>query len=193
MNYKRIKQNYVHKTAIIDWKNLIIGVNNFIGPYVTIGGNAQHPRKRNNGKIYIGNNNVFNEYVNIHRPTNKKKKTIIGNNNYIMNSTTIDHDCCLENNIVLSSNVILGGNVHIMEGAQLGIKTIVHQNQLIGSFSMLGMGSIVTKKKNIIPGYVFYGKPVKKIKLNNVGLKRNKLSRDKLKKETIRFKNLKIR
>jgi len=193
MNYKRIKQNYVHKTAIIDWKNLIIGVNNFIGPYVTIGGNAQHPRKRNNGKIYIGNNNVFNEYVNIHRPTNKKKKTIIGNNNYIMNSTTIDHDCCLENNIVLSSNVILGGNVHIMEGAQLGIKTIVHQNQLIGSFSMLGMGSIVTKKKNIIPGYVFYGKPVKKIKLNNVGLKRNKISRDKLKKEIIRFKNLKIR
>jgi UDP-N-acetylglucosamine acyltransferase len=193
MNYKRIKKNYVHKTAIIDWKNLIIGVNNFIGPYATIGGNAQHPRKGNNGKIYIGNNNVFNEYVNIHRPTNKKKKTIIGNNNYIMNSTTIDHDCCLENNIVLSSNVILGGNVHIMEGAQLGIKTIVHQNQLIGSFSMLGMGSIVTKKKNIIPGYVFYGKPVKKIKLNNVGLKRNKLSRDKLKKETIRFKNLKIR
>lgn len=193
MNYKRIKKNYVHKTAIIDWKNLIIGVNNFIGPYVTIGGNAQHPRKKNNGKIYIGNNNVFNEYVNIHRPTNKKKKTIIGNNNYIMNSTTIDHDCCLENNIVLSSNVILGGNVHIMEGAQLGIKTIVHQNQLIGSFSMLGMGSIVTKKKNIIPGYVFYGKPVKKIKLNNIGLKRNKISRDKLKKETIRFKNLKIR
>lgn len=154
MNYKRIKKNHVHKTAIIDWKNLIIGVNNFIGPYVTIGGNAQHPRKRNNGKIYIGNNNVFNEYVNIHRPTNKKK-TIIGNNNYIMNSTTIDHDCCLENNIVLSSNVILGGNVHIMEGAQLGIKTIVHQNQLIGSFSMLGMGSIVTKKKILFQDMFF--------------------------------------
>ena len=56
MVYKKIK-NYVHKTAT-DWKNLIIGTNNIIGPYVIIGGNAQHPRK-NNGKIYIGNNNVL--------------------------------------------------------------------------------------------------------------------------------------
>ena len=77
MVYKKIKKNYVHKTAIIDWKNLIIGTNNIIGPYVIIGGNAQHPRKKNNGKIYIGNNNVFNEFVNIHRPTNKKKKNNI--------------------------------------------------------------------------------------------------------------------
>ena len=64
-----------------------------------------------------------------------------------MNSTTIDHDCYLEDDIVLSSNVILGGNIHIMKNANLGIKTIVHQNQVIGSFSMIGMGSIITKKK----------------------------------------------
>ena len=37
MIYKSIKKNYVHKTAIIDWKNLIIGTDNFIGPYVVIG------------------------------------------------------------------------------------------------------------------------------------------------------------
>ena len=190
MIYKKIKKNYVHKTAIVDWKNLIIGTNNFIGPYVVIGGNAQHPRKKSNGKIYIGNNNVFNEYVNIHRPTIKKKKTIVGNNNYIMNSSTIDHDCCIEDNVLMSSNVILGGGVYVMKNAQLGIKTIVHQNQLIGSFSMIGMGSIITKKKIILPGYIFYGKPVKKVKLNKIGLKRFKILNKDLKKETIRFKKL---
>ena len=79
-------------------------------------------QERSNGKIYIGNNNVFNEYVNIHRPTNKKK--IIGDNNYIMNSSTIDHDCYIENNVVMSSNVILGGGVRVMNGAQLGIKLL---------------------------------------------------------------------
>ena len=72
-----------------------------------------------------------------------------------MNSSTIDHDCYIENNVVMSSNVILGGGVRVMNGAQLGIKTIVHQNQIIGSFSMIGMGSIITKKKNIFPGYIF--------------------------------------
>ena len=41
-----------------------------------------------------------------------------------MNSSTIDHDCCIEDNVVvMSSNVILGGGVHVMKSAQLGIKT----------------------------------------------------------------------
>ena len=46
MTYQKIKGNLVHKTAVVDWKNLIIGKNNYIGPYVVIGGNAQHPRKK---------------------------------------------------------------------------------------------------------------------------------------------------
>ena len=69
-----------------------------------------------------------------------------------MNSTTIDHDCFIENNVILSSNVILGGNIHIMNGAQLGIRTIVHQNQIIGSYSMIGMNNTITK--NVFPFYI---------------------------------------
>ena len=107
-----------------------------------------------------------------------------------MNSTTIDHDCFIENNVILSSNVILGGNIHIMNGAQLGIRTIVHQNQIIGSYSMLGMNSMITKKSIIDPGYIFYGRPVKKVKKNLIGLKRNKITADNLIKEKKRFKLL---
>ena len=190
MNYQKKKGNLIHKTAVINWKNLKIGINNKIGPYVVIGGEAQHPRKKSNGIIYIGDNNVFNEYCNVHLPTSRKKKTFIGNSNYIMNSTTIDHDCYIEDNVILSSNVVLGGNVYIMKGAQLGIRTIVHQNQVIGSYSMIGMGTLITKKKLIEPGYIFYGKPVKKIKSNNVALKRKKISDQKLKNELIRFNKL---
>ena len=103
-------------------------------------GNQAQWKNKNSGKIVIGNGNVFNEYTNIHLPTSIKKKTPIGNNNYIMNSTTIAHDCFLEDDVILSSNVILGGNIHIMKNANLGIKTIVHQNQVIGSFSMIVWG-----------------------------------------------------
>ena len=116
--------NLVHPTAVINWKKLLIGKNNKIGPYVIIGNDAQHSRKKSYGKIKIGNNNTINEYCNIHLPTIRNKVTFIGNNNYLMNSTTIDHDCYIENNVILSSNVILGGNVHVMNGAQLGIRTI---------------------------------------------------------------------
>ena len=191
LNYKKIKNNLVHITAVINWKKVEIGSGNKIGPYVVIGNDAQHPKKKSSGKIIIGNKNTFNEFVNIHLPTNLKKQTKIGNNNYFMNSSTIDHDCTIEDNIILSSNTILGGNVIIMKNAQLGIRTSVHQNQVIGSYSMIGMHSIITKKLKVEPGFVFYGKPAKKMKKNLVGIKRNKISSDILKKEYKRFVLLK--
>jgi len=190
LRFNKVKGNLIHKTAVINWNKLIIGKNNIIGPYVVIGNRAQHPSAKSNGKIYIGNNNIFNEYCNIHLPTIISKRTFIGNNNYFMNSTTIDHDCIIEDNIVLSSGAILGGNVHVMVGAQLGIRSSIHQNQIIGSYSIIGMNSFVTKKLKVEPGFKFYGKPAKKKTKNLIGLKRNKIDNVKLKFELKRFKEL---
>ena len=190
INFIKKRGNLIHKTAIINWKNLSIGKNNIIGPYSVIGNFAQHPKMKSSGKIIIGDNNFFNEYCNVHLPTKNTKKTTIGNNNYFMNSTTIDHDCTIEDNVVLSSNVVLGGNVYVMKGAQLGIRVSVHQNQTIGSFSMIGMHSFITKKTTLLPGYIFFGKPAKKIKKNLIGLKRNNINAFFLKEETFRFKNI---
>ena len=107
-----------------------------------------------------------------------------------MNSSTIDHDCYIEDNITMSSNVVLGGNVHIMKYSNLGIRTIVHQNQVIGSYCMIGMGSIITKNKKIKPGFVFYGKPIKLIRKNIHILQNNKISSKMLAKEKIRFNKI---
>jgi acyl-[acyl carrier protein]--UDP-N-acetylglucosamine O-acyltransferase len=108
-----------------------------------------------------------------------------------MNSTTIDHDCYIEDNVTLSSNVLLGGNVYIMNGSNLGIRTIVHQNQLIGSYSLIGMGSIIVKKNIIEPGYIYYGRPIKRSKINKIGLKKNKIDNKTLAKEKKRFITIK--
>ena len=190
LKYKKIKGNLVHNTAVINWSKLLIGKGNTIGPYVVIGNKAQHPKSKSTGSIIIGDNNTFNEYCNVHLPTNIKKKTHIGNNNYFMNSTTIDHDCFLENDIILSSNVILGGNVHIMNGAQLGIRVCVHQNQIIGSYTMIGMNSFITKKLKVMPGNIFHGKPAKNKGINIIGLKRNNIKNDQLKIEILKYKKL---
>ena len=191
LKYKKIKKNLIHETAVINWARLSIGEGNKIGPYVVIGNDAQHPKKKSSGKIVIGNNNTFNEFSNIHLPTSLSNKTIIGNNNYFMNSSTVDHDCVIEDNVILSSHCILGGNVRIMKNAQLGIGTTVHQNQILGSYIMTGMRSIITKKLNVKPGYIYYGKPAKMIKKNTIGLRRNKITSDILKKEYKRFVNFK--
>ena len=190
LKFKKIKGNLVHKTAVINWKKIKIGKDNIIGPYVVIGSMPQWKNKKTVGKIVIGNKNVINEYCNIHLPTNLRKETYIGNNNYLMNSTTVDHDCFIENNVVLSSNVVLGGNVHIMKNSTLGIKTIIHQNQVVGSYSMIGMGSIVTKKIKLKPGYVFYGKPAKLVKKNIIALNKYNINYKILKKELNRFNKI---
>ncbi len=191
LKFKKIKGNFVHHTAVINWKDLKIGKGNIIGPYVVIGNKAQWKKKRKSGKIVIGNKNIINEFTNIHLPTTLKKLTYIGNNNYIMNSSTIDHDCYIEDHVTISSNVVLGGNVHLMKHSNLGIRTIVHQNQVIGSYTMIGMGSIITRKKIIKPGYVFYGKPIKLIKKNNISLNKNKITGKSLTTEFLRYKKLK--
>jgi len=190
LKFKKIKGNLVHKTAVVNWKEIKIGKGNIIGPYVVIGNMPQWKDKKTVGKIVIGNKNIINEYCNIHLPTNLKKKTYIGNNNYLMNSTTVDHDCHIENHVTLSSNVILGGNVHIMKNSTIGIKSVIHQNQVVGSYTMIGMGSIVTKKIELKPGYVFYGKPVKKVKKNIIALNKYKINYKILKNELNRFNKI---
>lgn len=190
-NYKKIRGNLVHETAIINWNKLKIGRNNLIGPYVIIGENPQHPREKPSGNIYIGSKNVIREFSKIFLPTKLKKKTVINNNCYFMSSNIIDHDCYIEDNVVLSSNVILGGNVYIMKKTQLGIKTIVHQNQVLGSYSMFGMGSIITKKLIAYPGKTYFGSPAKKIKTNKLLMKRENINNQLIKNENIRFNKLK--
>ena len=49
LNFKKIKDNLIHTTAVINWKKITIGKGNIIGPYVIIGNNAQHPKLKNNG------------------------------------------------------------------------------------------------------------------------------------------------
>ena len=49
---------------------------------------------------------------------------------------------------------------------------------------------LLQKKKKIEPGYIYYGKPVKKIKKNLIGLKKNKINKSDLLNEKKRFNKL---
>ena len=85
----------------------------------------------------------------------------------------------------------IAGNTYVMKNSQFGLNSVIHQDQVVGSYSMIGMGTIVGKKANLKPGYIYVGNPVKGIILNKIGLSRNKISKKKLISETKRFENLK--
>ena len=190
-NYELVKDNFVHKKAFINWDNLVIGTGNIFGPFTLLGSEAQHKYSNAKGNIQIGNDNIFHSFTNISCPSTQGEQTIIGNNNYIMSNSVIHHDCIIENDTIICSNVSIAGYVRIMNGAYLGQNSSVHQFQIIGSYAILGMNSCVIKNSNVLPGFKFAGVPCRKIGINNIALKRNKISSKLLSEEKKRFQNLK--
>ena len=182
--------NDIHPSAVINWDYVDIGEANKIHPFVCIGESAEHLRAATVGRIKIGHGNVIREFVNIHRPTSHSELTVIGNNCYIMVHSHISHDCIIENDVQFSVRVTTSGHNHIMTGANLGHGCIIHPFQIIGSYSMLGMGTVVTKKTRIEPGYIYVGNPAKKLKQNKIGLERSCVTKDMLDAETNRYNTL---
>ena len=71
LEFKKIKGNSIHKTAIINWKKVIM--NNIIGPYAVIGNvTTSYSKQRKN--LYLLN--IINEYCNIHFPMKLQKKLL---------------------------------------------------------------------------------------------------------------------
>jgi len=170
--------NKIHATAIIDSRvelgenNIIgpytviegptkIGDNNLIGSHVVIGSPGQDTRSpRYDSKeccIEIGNNNIIREFTAIQKPC-YKNLTKIGNNVFLMQSVHIPHDAVLQDDVVITPMCVLAGITNILKGANLGMGCTIHQYSVIGHYSLVAMGSALTK--NIKPFSIFVqGKP----------------------------------
>ena len=172
--------NYIGHYAVIK-KGTIIGNNNFIGSHTVIGELCQHSVKKHeiNGfseeeshkrEVIIGSNNVIREFTTVHMPTSTAF-TKIADHCYIMAYNHISHDTIIHDNVILSNNTQIGGHTNILPYANIGLSSIIHQRSTIGSFSMVGMGSIINK--DIPPFLTAYGTPIKSAnKINEWGLKR---------------------
>ena len=159
-----------------------MGEGNWIYPYGVIGTGPQHRDFPDTSpteppavsdKIVIGDNNVIREFATIHRPT-ASKKTSIGSNCYIMAYPHIDHDCVIHDDVILATRVTLGGHVEIRRYANIGQGTKVHPYCKIGSYTMIGMGSSITK--DVLPFSLMNRQVFTKI--NRVGMERNKISQE---------------
>jgi len=189
--------NFIHPTAIVA-ESVKLGTGNYIGPfcyitgdtvigdnnrfeaYCTIGTPAEHRDYFYNttGSLSIGSNNIFREYSSVN--IGSISKTVIGNNVTLLTGAHVSHDCVLDDKVTLSHNVVLGGHSIVMEGVNLGIAAICHQYSVLGAYSMIGMGSVVTKSSNITPGNIYIGSPTKYLKQNIIGLERNNINNDAL-------------
>lgn len=118
-------------------KDVKIGRKNHLFPNCVLGSMPQVLRLKSDseiGGLVIGDGNVIREQVTIHRGIRPGDLTTIGNNNFMMVSTHIGHDCTLEDNIVMSNLVQIGGHCKIETGAWFSGLAASHQFVTIGKW-----------------------------------------------------------
>lgn len=122
-------------------------------------------------RLDIGARNTIREYCNFNVGTAQDVGvTRLGDDNWIMASVHIGHDCQVGSQTILANNVTLGGHVTIGDWAILGGMTAVHQFARIGAHSMCGGGTILLQD---LPPYVMVtGNPAAVHGINSEGLRR---------------------
>ncbi len=120
--------------------------------------------------LSIGARNKIREHFTISRGTQPESETRIGNENYIMTSGHIAHNCKLGDNIVVASCALIAGHVEIEDRAFISGGVVIHQYSRIGRLAMVGGN---TRVNSDLPPYFLYSDfNVASKGINAVGLKR---------------------
>jgi UDP-N-acetylglucosamine acyltransferase len=120
--------------------------------------------------LRIGNGNKIREHYTISRGTAPESVTELGDDNYIMTSGHIAHNCKLGSNIVVASCALLAGYVEVEDQAFISGGVAVHQFSKIGRLAMIGGNTRVNL--DVPPFFLYAGLYAEPKGLNAVGLKR---------------------
>ncbi len=130
--------------------------------------------------VKIGNNTIIREFVSIHRGTNDRKQTVVGNNVVLMAYSHVAHDCIVGNNVILINLATLGGHVEVKDWAMLSGGVMVHQFVTIGEHAFIG--GLFRVGQDVPPFIMATGEPLKYRGINSVGLRRRGFSsKDRIK------------
>ncbi len=148
-----------------------LGARNLVGQGAILGGDPQD-RKYKGEPTYlqIGDDNVFREYVTLHRATGEGKSTVVGNRCYLMAFCHLGHNVRLMDDVTMANEVGVSGHVTVEEMATIGGKTGIHQFVRIGRIAMVGgMSRIV---RDVPPYMLVEGMEQTVHDINAVGLRR---------------------
>src|SRR3954463_10193669 len=120
--------------------------------------------------LTIGDHNKIREHYTISRGTKPESETRIGNDNYVMTSGHIAHNCLLGDNIVVASCVLMAGYVEVESQAFISGGVVVHQFSKIGRLAMVGGNTRVNS--DVPPFFLYSDFNIAAKGLNVVGLKR---------------------
>jgi UDP-N-acetylglucosamine acyltransferase len=176
----RIGRDTVIGPHVVIEGNTAVGERNNLSPFVSLGLPPQDINYRGEDtKLIIGDHNIIREFVTINRASTKQDwVTRIGNNNYLMAYAHVAHDCTLGNFIIMSNAATLGGHIEIGDHSIIGGLVAIHQFVRVGAYAFIGGKSAIVK--DIPPFMMAAGDRARLYGLNQVGLKRQGFSQEKI-------------
>ncbi|MBN1444564.1 MAG: acyl-ACP--UDP-N-acetylglucosamine O-acyltransferase [Candidatus Omnitrophica bacterium] len=143
-------------------------------------GSIPQDLKYRGGKTYlrIGERTVIREFVTMNSGTSEGESTVVGSHNLLMAYVHVAHNCIIGNNVIIANAGTLAGHVVIEDFAIIGGLAGIHQFCRVGSHSIIGGCSKITK--DIVPFVMADGHPASPSGINKVGLKRRNFPEDKI-------------
>lgn len=173
------KDTIIHAHVKIDG-HTTIGERNEFHSFCTIGAPPQDLSYKNEPtETIIGDDNIFREYVSIHRGTIKdREKTTLGNKNLLMSYVHLGHDVDFGSNCIVANSTNFAGHVKVGDKVIIGGGCNISQFVSLGTGSYLGGASAIDRD---IPTFcTAYGNRVRLKGINIIGLRRNGYSKQEI-------------
>lgn len=119
---------------------LVMGRNNFVGHGAVLGKAPQHRGYHGEDtSLIIGDDNVFREYVTVHRGTvDGGGETRIGHRNFFMINSHLGHDVRVGNGVTVVNGAMVGGHAQLYDNCILSACAAVQQRARVGRLAMIG-------------------------------------------------------
>jgi UDP-N-acetylglucosamine acyltransferase len=148
-----------------------LGERNVVAQGTVLGGDPQDRKYKGEPTfLRIGNDNVFREYVTVHRATGEGMATVVGNDNFIMAYCHLGHNVTFHNQITVANTTGISGHVTVEDLVTLGGMTGIHQFCRIGKVAMVGGMTKVTR--DVPPFMLVEGQEQTVHDINAIGLRR---------------------
>jgi UDP-N-acetylglucosamine acyltransferase len=140
--------------------------------------------------VRIGDRNRIREHVQVHRGTKPGSATVIGNDNYLMATSHVGHNCRIGDHVLLTNGAMLGGYVEVEDQAIISGNCAVHQFVRVGRLSILR--GLSRASRDVPPFCVMDGTHTVRA-INRVGLRRAGFSAPQIRALQNAFKRLFLR
>jgi UDP-N-acetylglucosamine acyltransferase len=157
--------------AVIEGRT-VLGARNRVFQFASVGARPQDLKYQGEpSRLEIGDDNIIREFASISPGTRGGGMvTRIGNQNLLMVSSHVAHDCSVGNWTIIANGASLGGHVSVEDYVIVGGLAGVHQFVRLGQSAILGAGTMASL--DVPPFCNATGDRARLRGLNIVGLRR---------------------